>query len=82
MLVEPSDDKPTFRKTKDLFAIRQCLKEIPAANKIVFNTGLKEILRRVAGDDYFVVKSIYFDKPPESNWFVAYSIGSNHFSEI
>jgi len=65
--------KPTFRKTKDLFAIRQCLKEIPAIKEIVFNRALKEIIKSIAGDDnYFVVKSIYFDKPPESNWFVAW----------
>ncbi len=24
------------------------------------------------GNDYFLVKSIYFDKPPASNWFVSY----------
>ena len=63
--------KPTFRKTKDLFAIRQFLKEVPGAASIVFNKLLKEVLRSVAGD-FFIVKSIYFDKPPESNWFVAW----------
>lgn len=24
------------------------------------------------GSNFFIAKSIYFDKPPESNWFVAY----------
>ncbi|RYU91570.1 phytanoyl-CoA dioxygenase [Mucilaginibacter terrigena] len=65
-------DKSTFRKTTDLFAIRQFLKEVPAVNNIVFNAKLKAIIADLFGDDYFVVKSIYFDKPEASNWFVAW----------
>ena len=62
----------TFRKTKDLFAIRQFLKEVPSVEKLIFNNVLKEILESIFGKEYFVVKSIYFDKPEESNWFVGY----------
>ena len=62
----------TFRKTKDLFAIRQFLKEVPATKKLIFNDRLSSIISEVFGDDYFAVKSIYFDKPEQSNWFVAY----------
>jgi ectoine hydroxylase-related dioxygenase (phytanoyl-CoA dioxygenase family) len=64
--------KPTFRKSTDLFAIRQFLKEIPQTAKLIFNDNLKTIVRQLFGDDYFVVKSIYFDKPETSNWFVSY----------
>jgi ectoine hydroxylase-related dioxygenase (phytanoyl-CoA dioxygenase family) len=64
--------KPTFRKTTDLFAIRQVLKEIPDLQKLLFNEKLKEIIKKYFGQNYFVVKSIYFDKPEQSNWFVAY----------
>lgn len=64
--------KPTFKKSVDLFAIRQLLKEIPETAKIIFNDNLKTVVRQVFGDDYFVVKSIYFDKPETSNWFVSY----------
>ncbi len=64
--------KPTFRKTNDLFAIRQFFKEVPSAFNIVVNDKLKSIVSTIFGDDYFVVKSIYFDKPEKSNWFVAY----------
>lgn len=63
---------PTFRKTNDLFAIRQFLKEIPATSEFIFNNNLKSIISTIFGNDYFVVKSIYFDKPEQSNWFVAY----------
>lgn len=61
-----------FRKSKDLFAIRQFLKEIPSIKKVVFNNELKAILKSFLGENFFVIKSIYFDKPEESNWFVAY----------
>jgi ectoine hydroxylase-related dioxygenase (phytanoyl-CoA dioxygenase family) len=63
---------PTFRKTEDLFAIRQFFKSIPAVLPLIFNEKLKEVVRQLMGKDYFAVKSIYFDKPPQSNWFVAW----------
>ncbi|WP_417353426.1 phytanoyl-CoA dioxygenase family protein [Flavobacterium alkalisoli] len=62
----------TFRKSKDLFAIRQFLKEIPDVQPLVFNGKLKTIISALFGNDYFSIKSIYFDKPGNSNWFVAY----------
>lgn len=69
---ENTSNKPTFRKSTDLFAIRQFLKEIPECIPILFNNTLKSLLSSRFGSTYFIVKSIYFDKPAESNWFVAY----------
>lgn len=63
---------PTFRKTNDLFAIRQFLKEVPDVKPLIFNDKLKQCISDLFGNSYFVVKSIYFDKPPQSNWFVAW----------
>ncbi len=65
-------NKETFRKSADLFAIRQFLKEIPGIITLVFNNNLKNIVQQFFGDNYFVVKSIYFDKPATSNWYVSY----------
>jgi ectoine hydroxylase-related dioxygenase (phytanoyl-CoA dioxygenase family) len=62
----------TFRKSIDLFAIRQFLKEIPEATELIFNHKLKDVVEQNLGADYFVVKAIYFDKPETSNWFVSY----------
>jgi len=62
----------TFRKTAALFAIRQFLKEIPDVGPLIFNQKLKSLIVELFGRDYFVVKSIYFDKPEKSNWFVAW----------
>ena len=64
--------RPTFRRTIDLFAIRQFLKEVPEVFSLVFNDKLRSIITSVFGNDYFITKSIYFDKPEQSNWFVAY----------
>ncbi len=64
--------KPTFRKSADLFAIRQFLKEVPATFPLIFNKKLKQLIKNIFGDDYFITKSIYFDKPEKSNWFVSY----------
>ncbi len=64
--------KETFRKSEDLFAIRQFLKEIPGVKDLIFNENIKNMVKDIFGNDYFVVKSIYFDKPEKSNWYVAY----------
>jgi len=71
--IEQADSsKPTFRKTNDLFAIRQFLKGVPQALPFIFTDQLNDLINSFFGSDYFVVKSIYFDKPADSNWFVAY----------
>lgn len=64
--------RETFRKSEDLFAIRQFLKEIPEVKDLIFNEKMKTVISEIFGDRYFVVKSIYFDKPETSNWYVAY----------
>jgi ectoine hydroxylase-related dioxygenase (phytanoyl-CoA dioxygenase family) len=69
-LTDSSD--AVFRKSENLFAIRQFFKVVPTAIDWIFNDKLKSIVRDLFGDGYFVVKSIYFDKPEQSNWFVAY----------
>jgi len=69
---QANDHKETFRRSSDLFAIRQFLKEVPSLFDMIFNDKLKAVLRELFTGDYFVVKSIYFDKPQTSNWYVAY----------
>ena len=64
--------KSTVRKSIDLFAIRQFLKDNPQISNLIFTKNLKSILQELAGKDFFVVKSIYFDKPQNSNWYVPY----------
>jgi ectoine hydroxylase-related dioxygenase (phytanoyl-CoA dioxygenase family) len=63
---------PLFRKTNDLFAIRRFLQAVPAIQPLVFTERLQVLLQQLFGAGYFPVKSIYFDKPGQSNWFVAW----------
>jgi ectoine hydroxylase-related dioxygenase (phytanoyl-CoA dioxygenase family) len=71
-VTENSNENATFRKSEDLFAIRQFHKEIPETLGYIFNQNLKDIIKSNFGENYFITKSIYFDKPEKSNWFVAY----------
>ena len=64
--------KANFRKSADLFAIRQFLKEVPQVFDLLFTQKVKNLLGDIMEQHYFVVKSIYFDKPGSSNWYVAY----------
>jgi len=62
----------SFMKTKDLFAIRQLIKNIPELGDLLFNKKLTELISTLSESEYFLTKAIYFDKPSESNWFAAY----------
>lgn len=61
-----------FRKTDDLFAIRQFFKQVPGALTALFDEALISFVDALLGKEYRMVKCIYFDKPAASNWFVAY----------
>jgi ectoine hydroxylase-related dioxygenase (phytanoyl-CoA dioxygenase family) len=72
-LIQQADSSnETFRKTKDLFAIRQFLKEVPDVVPAIFTSSLMSTINELFGEGYRAVKSIYFDKPGDSNWFVSY----------
>jgi ectoine hydroxylase-related dioxygenase (phytanoyl-CoA dioxygenase family) len=79
-------ENTTFRKSEDLFAIRQFHKEFPETVPFIFNRKLKDIITTNFGEGYFITKSIYFDKPEKSNWFVAYhqdlTISVNQKTEV
>ncbi|MCR6638330.1 MAG: phytanoyl-CoA dioxygenase family protein [Sporocytophaga sp.] len=59
------------KKKRQVYAIRQALIEIPELTPFLFNKNLKKILAS-KGDNLFLTKAIYFDKPPESNWYVTW----------
>ena len=65
-------DKDSFLKTKDVFAIRQLIKNIPELTDLLFNKKLTHLISEFSEPEYFLTKAIYFDKPSASNWFVAY----------
>jgi len=63
---------PAFRRTSDLFAIRRFLQVVPAVQPLLFTPAFIALISQTFGPGYFPVRSIYFDKPPGSNWFVAW----------
>jgi len=58
------------KETEKHFAIRQFLQRAPAATPLIFNNAFCTFLNLHLGDSYFLIKSIYFDKPPNANWIV------------
>jgi len=71
VITQANQFSAAFRKTEDLFAIRRFLKEVPLSKPLIFNQKLKNIISDL-DPGCFAVKSIYFDKPEKSNWFVAW----------
>jgi ectoine hydroxylase-related dioxygenase (phytanoyl-CoA dioxygenase family) len=59
-----------YRFNKDLFAIRNVLNELPALKTLILSGTLKKTLSSFFDKEYFCVKSVFFDKPPLSNWLV------------
>lgn len=66
---EKKESNTNFRKQADLFAIRSFLKEFPDLKPLLFNQNFKKLVQQF-GQDYKIVKAIYFDKPPRANWIV------------
>ena len=63
---------PRFRRNGGLFAIRNFLNEIPSLQELLWNNKLVEVIDMIGDGEYENVKSIYFDKPPNSNWVVSW----------
>lgn len=59
-----------FRKDKDLFAIRNFIGELPGIQPLLWTPRFNRLIDQLLGTDYFLIKSIYFNKPTHSNWLV------------
>lgn len=63
---------PNFRRSQEVFAIRELLKEIPALWPLLDTPALRQLLAGLFPAGCQLVKAIYFDKPAGSNWLVAW----------
>ncbi|MBJ6142652.1 phytanoyl-CoA dioxygenase family protein [Hymenobacter sp. BT559] len=63
---------PNFRRSQDLFAIRNLLGEIPALWPSLDTPALRSLLDELFPEGCHLTKAIYFDKPAGSNWLVAW----------
>jgi hypothetical protein len=63
---------PNFRRSHEVFAIRNLLGEVPGLWLQLYNARLRVLLRQLFPQGCQLVKAIYFDKPAQSNWLVAW----------
>ncbi|WP_460502433.1 phytanoyl-CoA dioxygenase family protein, partial [Hymenobacter agri] len=63
---------PNFRRSQEVFAIRELIKEIPALWPLLDTPALRQLLAGLFPAGCQLVKAIYFDKPAGSNWLVAW----------
>ena len=52
------------------FGVREFLVKCPEIQTQIFNKKLQALIKEIAPDCTKSIKSIYFDKPPSSNWIV------------
>jgi predicted DNA-binding transcriptional regulator YafY len=63
--------KASGQSENEVYAIRSLLLEIPELKAMLFNQNLLQILESI-NKDLFLTKAIFFDKTPESNWYVTW----------
>jgi ectoine hydroxylase-related dioxygenase (phytanoyl-CoA dioxygenase family) len=63
---------PNFRRSQEVFAIRNLVGEVPELWPLLANTTLRALLDQLFPAGCHLVKAIYFDKPAGSNWLVAW----------
>jgi hypothetical protein len=63
---------PNFRRSQDVFAIRNLLGELPQLWSLLNTHELRNVLGELFPDGCHLTKAIYFDKPAQSNWLVAW----------
>jgi hypothetical protein len=63
---------PNFRRSQDVFAIRNLLGEVPALWPLLDTPALRGLLGKLFPAGCHLTKGIYFDKPAGSNWLVAW----------
>ncbi|WP_226163740.1 phytanoyl-CoA dioxygenase family protein [Hymenobacter terricola] len=63
---------PNFRRSQEVFAIRDVLGEVPGLWPLLATDALRRALAQLFPAGCHLTKSIYFDKPAGSNWLVAW----------
>ncbi|HEY9008734.1 MAG TPA: WYL domain-containing protein [Ohtaekwangia sp.] len=56
---------------ENVHALRNLLQEIPELKNLLLNSNLQHILKKISAN-LFLTKAIFFDKTPESNWYVTW----------
>lgn len=64
--------KEGVENSAKIFAVRKLFEYVPELISLVVKPALARRIEERFGRGYFISKSIYFDKPAASNWFVSY----------
>ncbi|WP_165903853.1 phytanoyl-CoA dioxygenase family protein [Hymenobacter gummosus] len=72
VLEQAGSGSGNFRRTAELFAIRNLLTELPALRPLIWNERFTGLLNQLLPAPQYLIKAIYFDKPAGSNWVVAW----------
>jgi Phytanoyl-CoA dioxygenase (PhyH) len=71
--VRSDDQKPSMRSASGkVVAARNVLKHYPQAATVWRRPALVELLRAVLGPDFGLVRVLFFDKPPDRTWALAW----------
>ncbi|MDH5380824.1 MAG: phytanoyl-CoA dioxygenase family protein [Cyclobacteriaceae bacterium] len=54
------------------YGIRELFPKIPKLREYIFNQRFYTIIKDALGEEYFLCKSIFFNKIPENNWYVSW----------
>lgn len=60
-----------IRNKETEYAIRNVLNEIPELRSLILNANLLHIVKKI-NPGLFITKAVFFDKTPESNWYVTW----------
>jgi hypothetical protein len=68
-LARCGDEATALRKANGaIYGARNLLNVFPAATSLWRKPRLSELLRELLGDQFGLVRGLFFDKPPDSNW--------------
>lgn len=70
-ILDSYKSKMEVQGADEVFAIRQLFKKLPELKQLCFNSNFNSVLRQF-GENLFLTKAIYFDKPPQNNWYVTW----------
>lgn len=61
---------PAVRRRSSVFGVRNLSTLVPETTDLVRETAIRNLVEPVLGSGAFAVRGVYFDKPPDANWYV------------
>ena len=71
-LASVSSDPSVIRRKHSIYGIRNLLSVVPAIRALADSDSIRSLAEPLLGADAFVMRGLFFDKTPETNWSVAW----------